>query len=213
VSGGPEGGFPGPVEEAIAAALAGELIVLPTDTVYGIGTRPDDPAATARLFEAKGRPRDLELPVLVPNAAAGRGIAAFDERAARLALDFWPGPLTIVLPRTDRSRGWDLGGDPATIGVRVPRHPLALAVLSRTGPLAVTSANRSGEPTPGTCEGVVEVFGDLVAVYLCAEEPLAGPPSTVVDLAHGEPRVLRAGALDPAEVLRTVAHGPGEVRC
>ncbi len=205
-------GLPGPVEEAVEAALAGELIVLPTDTVYGIGTRPDDPAATARLFEAKGRPRDLELPVLVPNTAVAREVAAFDERAERLALTSWPGPLTIVLPRTDRSRAWDLGGDPATVGVRVPRHPLALAVLSRTGPLAVTSANRSGDPTPATCEGVVEVFGDLVAVYLCAEEPLAGPPSTVVDLAHGEPRVLRAGALDPTEVLAAAA-GPAEGRC
>ncbi|HXF73529.1 MAG TPA: L-threonylcarbamoyladenylate synthase [Actinomycetota bacterium] len=200
-------GLPGAVEEAAAAALAGRLIVLPTDTVYGIGTRPDDPAATARLFEAKGRPRDLELPVLVPSAGAAREVAGFDERAERLALAFWPGPLTIVLPRTDRSAGWDLGGDPATVGVRVPRHPLALAVLSRTGPLAVTSANRSGEPTPATCDGVVEVFGDLVAVYLCADEPLGGPPSTVVDLSHGEPRVLRAGALDPEEVLRA-AGGP-----
>jgi len=207
VSDGP--GLPGPVEEAARAALGGELIVLPTDTVYGIGTRPDDPAATARLFAAKGRPRDLELPVLVPNAAAAREIAAFDERAERLALASWPGPLTIVLPRTKRSQAWELGGDPATIGVRVPRHPLALAVLSRTGPLAVTSANRSGEPTPETCEGVVEVFGDLVAVYLCAEEPLAGPPSTVVDLAHGEPRVLRAGALDPAEILPAALAGRG----
>ena len=206
-------GLPGPVEEAARAALAGELIVLPTDTVYGIGTRPDDPAATARLFEAKGRPRDLELPVLVPNAAAAREIAAFDERAERLALACWPGPLTIVLPRTQRSQAWQLGGAPATVGVRVPRHPLALAVLSRTGPLAVTSANRSGEPTPATCDGVVEVFGDLVAVYLCAEEPLPGPPSTVVDLAHGEPRVLRAGALDPAELLRAALPGPAEGRC
>lgn len=202
-------GLPGPVEEAVEAALAGELIVLPTDTVYGIGTRPDDPAATARVFEAKGRPRDLELPVLVPNTAVAREVAAFDERAERLALTCWPGPLTIVLPRTDRSRAWDLGGDPATVGVRVPRHPLALAVLSRTGPLAVTSANRSGGPTPATCEGVVGVFGDLVAVYLCAEEPLAGPPSTVVDLAHGDPCVLRAGALDPTEVLAAAAAPPG----
>ncbi len=145
-----------PIGEAALAALRGELVVLPTDTVYGIGTRPDDHEATARLFDAKGRPRDLELPVLVPTAAAAREIAELDVRAEALASRFWPGPLTLVLRRAGSSRDWDLGGDPATIGVRVPHHPLALAVLARTGPLAVTSANRSGEPTPSSCEGVVE---------------------------------------------------------
>jgi tRNA threonylcarbamoyl adenosine modification protein (Sua5/YciO/YrdC/YwlC family) len=190
-----------PVEDAAAAALRGALLVVPTDTIYGIGTRPDDPSATARLFEAKGRPRELELPVLVAHAAAARGIAEFDARAELLASRSWPGPLTLVLPRTERSRGWDLGGDPETIGVRVPRHPLALAVLMRTGPLAVTSANRSGAPTPATCDGVAEVFGDAVAVYLCDERPLAGAASTVVDLAHGSPVVLRQGAISEHDVL------------
>lgn len=194
-----------PIEEAAASALAGFPIVLPTDTVYGIGTRPDDPAATARLFEAKGRPRALELPVLVPTAEAARRIASFDERAQTLAVRFWAGPLTLVLPRTPRSRSWDLGGDPTTIGVRMPHHPLALALLARTGPLAVTSANRSGSPTPRTCDELRELFGDAVAVYLCEDEPLGGLPSTVVDLAHGPARVLRTGAIGERELLAAIA--------
>jgi tRNA threonylcarbamoyl adenosine modification protein (Sua5/YciO/YrdC/YwlC family) len=196
-----------PIEEAARAALGGELVVLPTDTVYGIGTRPDDPAATGRLFEVKGRPRDLELPVLVPSVASAREIARLDSRAEALALRFWAGPLTLVLPRTDASRGWDLGSDPATIGVRMPHHPLALAVLARTGPLAVTSANRSGEPTPPDCDGVVERFGDTVAVYLCEPLPIAGAPSTVVDLAHATVSILRAGAIADADVFAALEEG------
>ena len=196
-----------PVALAARAAHAGRLIALPTDTVYGIGTRPDDPLATSRIFEAKGRPRDLELPVLVPSTPAAREIAAFDERAEALSFRFWAGPLTIVLRRTAASRGWELGGDPETIGVRMPHHPLALAVLSLAGPLAVTSANRSGEPTAETCAGLTDVFGEAVDVYLCASEPLLGRPSTVVDLASGTWRVLRAGAVpddELAEALRDV---------
>jgi len=189
-----------PIEQAALAAIAGHLVVLATDTVYGIGTRPDDPAATERLFEAKGRPVELTLPVLVPSTAAAREIAAFDERAEVLALAFWAGPLTLVLPRTAASRGWHLGGAPETVGVRMPHHPLALAVLARTGPLAVTSANRSAEPTPATCEGVERVFGDTVDVYLCEGEPLRGTASTVVDLTSAEPRLLREGAVSETDI-------------
>lgn len=194
-----------PIEDAAAAALRGEAVVLPTDTVYGIGTRPDDPAATRRLFAAKGRPRELELPVLVASVSAARELAEFDGRAAALAARFWAGPLTLVLPRTDASRGWDLGGDPGTIGVRMPHHPLALAVLARAGPLAVTSANRSGEPTPPTCDAVHELFGDAVAVYLCEASPLQGAASTVVDLAHGEPRLLRLGDVREEDVRAAIS--------
>jgi tRNA threonylcarbamoyl adenosine modification protein (Sua5/YciO/YrdC/YwlC family) len=196
-----------PIADAADAALNGSLVILPTDTVYGIGTRPDDPSAMARLFEAKGRPRELELPVLLPTVAAAREIAELDARAERLALRFWAGPLTLVLPRAARSRGWDLGADPGTIGVRVPHHPLALALLARTGPLAVTSANRSGAPTPATCDGVIEVFGDAVEIYLCEDAPLGGSASTVVDLAHGEPVVLRRGAIAEDEVFAALG-GP-----
>jgi L-threonylcarbamoyladenylate synthase len=195
-----------PVREAADAALRGEAIVLPTDTVYGVGTRPDDAVATARLFALKGRPANLELPVLVPSTEAARAIAEFDERASALAGRFWAGPLTLVLPRTETSRGWELGGDDETVGVRMPHHPLALAVLAQTGPLAVTSANRSGRPTPSTCEGVFDVFGDGVTVYLCDVSALGGAASSVVDLAHGEPRFLRAGELGE-DAVRAVLDG------
>jgi tRNA threonylcarbamoyl adenosine modification protein (Sua5/YciO/YrdC/YwlC family) len=194
-----------PVEEAIGAALRGELIVVPTDTVYGIGTRPDVPEATAALFAAKGRPRDLELPVLVPSPASAADVARLDDRAHRLADALWPGALTLVLARTAESRPWDLGGDPETVGVRVPHHPLAVAVLAGTGPLAVTSANRSGEPTPAGCADLEEVFGDAVSVYLCEETPLTGTASTVVDLAHGAPAILREGSIGERTILELLA--------
>jgi tRNA threonylcarbamoyl adenosine modification protein (Sua5/YciO/YrdC/YwlC family) len=181
------------VDEAVAAVRAGSLIVIPTDTVYGIAARPDDPGATRELFEAKGRPSDLTLPVLAATAASARTLGVFDELADELAASFWPGALTLVLPRTRESRGWELGGDRDTIGVRVPRHPLALVVLARSGPLAATSANRSGEPEATTCDELTATFGDRVAVYLCEDAPVVGSASTVVDLAHGTPRILRAG--------------------
>lgn len=191
-----------PVAEAARAALDGKLIVFPTDTVYGLGTRPDDAAATGRLFEAKLRDRELTLPVLAATTADARVVAEFDERADALAAGLWPGALTLVLSRTDQSRAWDLGGKEHTIGVRVPAHPLARALLEASGPLAVTSANRSGEAPAATCEELRAVFGDLVAIYLCEEAPLDGAASTVLDLAHGDPRITRAGDLAPSEIAR-----------
>ena len=193
----------GPLRDAAAAARGGELIVFPTDTVYGIGTRPDDPAATARVFEAKRRPRDLELPVLVATANAARAVAVFDERAERLAGALWPGPLTLVLPRGADASAWDLGGDDTTVGVRAPHHPLALALLAETGPLAVTSANLSGRPPAETCGELQTLFGDAVAVYLCQEGALDGVASTVIDLAHGPATIIREGSV-PRDVLVAV---------
>ena len=190
----------GPLRDAAAAARGGELIVFPTDTVYGIGTRPDDPAATARVFQAKRRPLDLELPVLVATVQAARAVAAFDERAERLAAALWPGPLTLVLPRGADASGWDVGGDPASVGVRAPHHPMALALLAETGPLAVTSANLSGRPPAETCDELHAFFGDRVSVYLCQEDPTGGVASTVLDLAHGPATVIREGSL-PRDAL------------
>jgi L-threonylcarbamoyladenylate synthase len=197
--------IPGPIADAAAAVRAGRLVVFPTDTVYGIGTRPDDAAATARLFDAKRRPRHLELPVLAATVGEMRRLAGFDDRAERLAATYWPGGLTLVLARTSASAGWDLGGDPGTVGVRIPHHPLTLALLAQTGPMAVTSANRSGEPPAETCDALEAAFGDDVAIYLCQEEPPAGTASTVVDLAHGDVRVLREGAVAAEAVARLLS--------
>jgi L-threonylcarbamoyladenylate synthase len=194
-----------PLEDAVTATTRGELVVFPTDTVYGLGTRPDDAAATARLFAAKRRPRDLELPVLVASFDQARRVGAFDERAERLVGAFWPGALTLIVPRAEAALGWDLGGGPATVGVRMPHHVLALALLASAGPLAVTSANRSGEPTPSDCDGLVRAFGDLVAVYLCQPEPPAGAPSTVLDVTGPEPRLVREGAVPDRELAAFLA--------
>lgn len=188
------------VDDAATAALRGELIAFPTDTVYGLACRPDDPAATDRAFAAKRRPVDLTLPVLVPSIDAARDVAVFDDRAERLALALWPGALTIVMPRSAPSASWALGGTGDSIGVRVPSHPLALAVLRAAGPLAVTSANRSGEPPARTCEELCSTFGDLISVYLCQDLPLGGDASTVVDLAHGVARMVRAGAVPATRI-------------
>jgi L-threonylcarbamoyladenylate synthase len=196
-----------PIAEAAVAVREGELIVFPTDTVYGIGARPDDARATSRLFEAKRRPRDLELPVLGATEEVLRGVAVFDRRADRLAAACWPGPLTMILFRMPQSMGWELGGDPGTIGIRVPKHPLALAVLAATGPMAVTSANLSGEPPAGSCDELERAFGDMVSVYLCEDSPLEGPASTVVDLTGDPARLVRLGALGYEDVSRAMPVG------
>ena len=197
------------IAEAAAATKAGKLVVFPTDTVYGIGTRPDDPAATARLFEAKHRPRRLELPVLASSVNEVRALALFDDDAERLAAACWPGGLTLVLRRASASAAWELGGDPATVGVRIPDHPLARSLLAAAGPLAVTSANRSGTPPGLTCDDLEATFGETVTLYLCQALPPAGTASTVVDMAHGPARVLRSGAVAPEVVARLLsAEGP-----
>ena len=195
------------IEDAAGAVRRGELVILPTDTVYGLAARPDDPVATARIFDAKRRPRDLSLPILVPSLAAARAVATFDDRADHVATALWPGALTLILPRTEASRAWELGADVDSIGVRVPRHPLALALLELTGPLAVTSANLSGEPPAGTCDELHAVFGDQVAVYLCRDDENQGVASTVLDLAHGDAHLLRPGAVGAGGIAQLL--GPG----
>jgi tRNA threonylcarbamoyl adenosine modification protein (Sua5/YciO/YrdC/YwlC family) len=196
-----------PIADAVAAVRRGELIVFPTDTVYGIGAAPHDPIATARLFAAKHRPRDLTLPVLTATIEVARTLGRFDARAERLATALWPGALTLVLARTLVSRTWDLGSHAGTIGVRVPSHPLAFAVLSAAGPVATTSANRSGAPPGRTCDELHAEFADLVAVYLCQEEPLEGSASTVVDLTRADARILRTGSVD-ADHIAQLLGGP-----
>ena len=191
---------PDPIAEAVEAALAGRLIVIPTDTVYGIGTRADDAAATARIFEAKGRSREADLPVLLASLEDARKVAVFDERAEKLAVAFWPGKLTIVLPRSEASRSWSLGGAGGTVGLRVPGHSLARAIAREAGPLAITSANTSGESVCTTCDELEAAFGERVTVYICEEQPLPTVASTVVELAGRGHRILREGAIGAGEI-------------
>ena len=185
---------------AVRALDEGQLVVLPTDTVYGVGARGDVPGATVRLFEAKRRPRGLTLPVLAADAGQAWAVAVPDDRARRMAARFWPGPLTLVLPRTEVAEGWDLGEARNTVGVRVPAHGVSQVLLRLTGSLPVTSANLSGEPTPPDCGEVRAVLGDAVAVYLCAG-PGGGAASTVLDLTGPSPRLLREGAISEPVLL------------
>jgi L-threonylcarbamoyladenylate synthase len=196
-----------PALDLAAEALSlGELVVVPTDTVYGVAARPDLPGATERLFEAKQRPWHLTLPVLVAGTGDARRIAWMDVAADKLAARFWPGALTMVLPRTEVSMPWELGEARDTVGVRVPANEMVMELLARTGPLAVTSANRSGDPTPSDCAGVRVVLGDAVSVYLCTGVLDSDLPSTVVDLTGPEHQVLREGVIGARDIDFTVAY-------
>lgn len=187
------------LREALDALAAGQAIVLPTDTVYGVGGLPDRPEAVAAIFAAKGRPASKALPVLGADMEALGAVAAFDEPARVLAGKLWPGPLTLVLPRAP-GFGPDLGGtDASTIAVRVPGFEPTLELLRASGPLAVTSANRSGEPAAATVEEARRALGHAIRVFLDGGR-VGGAPSTVVSLV-GRPAVLREGAVHRSEVL------------
>ncbi|GAC1440285.1 MAG: L-threonylcarbamoyladenylate synthase [Mycobacteriales bacterium] len=192
------------VEAAVSALQAGELVVLPTDTVYGIAADAFSPAAVNALLAAKGRGRDMPVPVLVGSWRTLDGLVdELGPLARQLVERFWPGPLTIVV-RSSPSLAWDLGETRGTVAVRMPLQPVALAVLGQTGPLAVSSANRSGMPPAGTAGEAELQLGDAVRVYLDAG-PVGDPvPSTIVDLTGDRARVLRAGALDVATLRELI---------
>lgn len=182
----------------MAALRRGRLVVLPTDTVYGIAALPRSQGGTAELFAVKERPSDKAIPVLGASPADLAEVVDFDDRARAVAGAFWPGPLTLVLPRR---AGWpyDLGGaDPTTIAVRVPSHPTTRALLELSGPLAVTSANRSGAVPATSIEEARAALGDAVAVYLDGGR-CEGAPSSVVSLVDGL-ELLRAGAVSLEEI-------------
>lgn len=193
---------PAAVEEAVRLLRAGEVVAVPTDTVYGVAVDPFQPGAADRLFVAKERPKDVALPVLV--AAAGdldrlvEGVV--DPLARRLVDRFWPGALTLVLPRKAELRDLDLGGDPATIGVRCPDHRLVRELCREVGPLATTSANRHRQPTPEDAAGVAEALGDAVPLVLDGGV-CAGDPSTVVSILGDEVQILREGRIPAGQLL------------
>lgn len=184
------------VDAAVAALRRGELVVLPTDTVYGVAADAFSPSAVARLHEAKGRGRDVPVPVLVGSWRTVDGLAeVVPPLARRLVETFWPGPLTLVL-RAAQSLAWDLGDSRGTVAVRMPLHPVALAVLEQTGPLAASAACRVASPAAADVDEAQRQLGTSVGVYLDAGPLAATGLSTVVDLTAEAPRLLRAGALD-----------------
>jgi L-threonylcarbamoyladenylate synthase len=199
---------PGPeaLASAIAALREGALVIMPTETVYGLAGDAGDPAAVARIFEAKGRPRFNPLIAHVADLDQARRLARLDARAIRLAEAFWPGPLTLVAPVADGGGGvCDLaraGLD--TVAIRIPAHPVALALLRGFGgALVAPSANRSGRPSPTTFADAVAETGAGAAVALDGGACGVGLESTVVALLEGAPRLLRPGAVtrDQIEAL------------
>lgn len=190
------------VAAAVAALERGGVVAFPTETVWGLGARLDRPDAVRRIFELKGRPREKVLQVLMADARAFGGVARVTSDAARLAEAFMPGPLTVVLESTTDLPAEVAGG--GTIGLRVPDHPVALALLRDAGPLAATSANRSGDAAPMQLEAVRTLFGDAVTVYLGGAPPRSHVASTVLDLSGPEPVVLRRGALPVADLERVL---------
>jgi tRNA threonylcarbamoyl adenosine modification protein (Sua5/YciO/YrdC/YwlC family) len=191
------------IATAALAVQRGQLVVLPTDTVYGIGADAFEPDAVRRLLAAKGRGREMPPPVLVSAATTLDALAVgLPSYARALMEELWPGPLTLVC-RQQPSLQWDLGDTRGTVAVRMPDHDVALELLSRTGPLAVSSANRSGMPAATDVEQAEEMLGESVEVFL-DDGPTPGPvPSTIVDVTGEVGRLLRDGAV-PLERLNEI---------
>ncbi|WP_433239858.1 L-threonylcarbamoyladenylate synthase [Actinomadura nitritigenes] len=191
------------IAEAVSAVRRGELVVLPTDTVYGVGADAFTPAAVQALLDAKGRGRDMPPPVLVGSVRAATALVEdLGTYGQDLIDEFWPGALTLVF-RANQNLMWDLGETKGTVAVRMPMHELAVEVLKETGPLAVSSANLSGEPAARTAEEAEKMLGDSVQVYLDGGRSGHADPSTIVDLTGSVPRLLRVGAI-PEDKIRSV---------
>jgi L-threonylcarbamoyladenylate synthase len=189
---------------AAKAVRAGRLVVLPTDTVYGIGCDAFSSTAVRSLLAAKNRGPDMPVPVLVGSWSTIDGLVLGVPNAARELIEaFWPGGLSLVLPHAP-SLSWDLGTTRGTVMLRMPLHPVALELLRDVGPMAVSSANVSGSPPAAAAGEAQEQLGEKVAVYLDggpSGEPIA---STVVDLTGDDPRVLREGAVSTAQVAEVL---------
>ncbi|MGX2994502.1 L-threonylcarbamoyladenylate synthase [Streptomyces sp. JNUCC 64] len=194
------------LREAGSAVRRGELVVLPTDTVYGIGADAFSADAVAELLDAKGRGRNMPTPVLIGSPNTLHGIVTdFSEMAWELVDAFWPGALTLVA-KHQPTLAWDLGDTRGTVAVRMPLHPVAIELLTDVGPMAVSSANLTGHPAPEDCDAAQRMLGDAVSVYLDGGPTPGIVPSSIVDVTGEVPVLLRAGALD-ADELRKVVPG------
>jgi L-threonylcarbamoyladenylate synthase len=189
---------------AATAVLNGELVVLPTDTVYGIGADAFSAAAVTLLLATKGRGREMPPPVLVGTVRAASALVdSLGPYGQELIDEFWPGGLTIVC-RAARTLSWDLGDTKGTVAVRMPEDPITLDLLQETGPMAVSSANLTGQPAATSAQEARDQLGDAVAVYLDGGPSTGGKASTIVDLTGDAPRLLRQGAISIGR-LREIA--------
>ncbi len=196
---------PGVAQRVVDVLRAGELVVVPTDTVYAVVADAFLGFATQRMFGAKHRGRDVPLSLLLRNPRQVIGLARdVPETAERLMAAYWPGPVSLVLP-VQPDMPWDLGAAGDAVGLRMPADDLLLDVAAEIGPLACSAANRRGDPLPTTAEEARRQLGDAVALYV-EGGPRPGPPSTVVDCTRGGAEVLREGAI-PTEDVRLVADG------
>ncbi len=205
-----DAGLPEALERAGALLSLGEVIALPTDTVYGVAADGFDAEAIEKLYRAKERPRDKAIPLLLASADELNIVVAEMPSGARvLASRFWPGALTLVVPASAAVPSILLaGGD--SIAVRVPAHRVPRELARRLGrPLAATSANISGGPDPATAAEVLAQLGGRVPLVLDGGQAAAGVPSTVVDFSRGAPRVVRAGAIPVAELERVLGSTVG----
>ncbi len=201
---------PAALQRAAAELAAGELVAFPTETVYGLGARADDDAAVAKIFAAKGRPADHPLIVHVADVAAARAFASeWPEAAQKLADAFWPGPLTVIVPRRS-GMGTASAAGQTSIGLRCPSHPVARALLDAAAALGVAgvsgpSANRFGRISPTTAAHVFEEFGDAMTI-VDGGDCDAGIESAIVDCSRGAPRLLRPGVLTRDELEAKLGH-------
>jgi len=191
----------------------GELVVIPTDTVYGVAADAFNPAAVQRLLDAKGRTRQSPPPVLIPGIPTLDALAeSVPDEVRALVAKFWPGGLTVILP-AQSSLAWDLGETRGTVALRMPSNRIALELLSETGPLAVSSANLTGEPAATTAAAAERMLGDSVALYL--DDGGSGEQaSTIVDATgllapEGKLRIVREGIIPAADIRDVV----GDDRC
>jgi len=193
------------LDAAVEALVAGLVVAVPTDTVYGLAVDPRRTGAVERVFAVKQRPEQFALPVLIADPSELADLADVTRVADRLTGRYWPGPLTLVLSRRP-GLGFELGGDGRTIGVRCPDNTLVRELLRRTGPLAVTSANLHGEPPLQTADAVREHFGARVGIVLDGGR-CDGRPSTVVSFTDEGLQSLREGVVDFAELEALAAAG------
>jgi L-threonylcarbamoyladenylate synthase len=192
------------ITAAATALKSGRLVVMPTDTVYGIAADAFDGQAVAALLAAKGRGRDMPVGVLVGSWTTIDGLVYYVPEAAReLIRAFWPGALSLVVQQAPSLR-WDLGDARGTVMLRMPLHPVALELLRETGPLAVSSANISGQPAASTAQDAQHQLGGLVDIYLDGGQAEQQAASTIVDLTGASPRVLREGPVSVAAVAEVI---------